>query len=98
MYSQRYGTIPIVRRTGGLADTVTDTIPETIADKTATGIVFDQAESGALLESIKRALILYSNKKIWRQIQVSAMNRDFSWQHSAKQYLTLYQRLIDKKS
>ncbi len=98
MYSQRYGTIPIVRRTGGLADTVTDTIPETIADKTATGIVFDQAESGALLEAIKRALILYSNKKIWRQIQISAMNRDFSWQNSAKHYLTLYQRLIDKKS
>lgn len=98
MYSQRYGTIPIVRCTGGLADTVTDTIPETIVDKTATGIVFNQAESGALLEAIKRALILYSNKKIWRQIQTSAMNRNFSWQNSAKQYLNLYQRLIDKES
>lgn len=97
MYSQRYGTIPIVRRTGGLADTVTDTIPETIADKSATGIVFDQPESGALLEAIKRALLLYSNKKIWKQIQVSAMTRDFSWQVSAKKYLDLYQRVIDKR-
>ena len=98
MYSQRYGTIPIVRRTGGLADTVTDTTPETIADKTATGIVFDQPESGALLEAIKRSLILYSNKKIWKQMQTSAMHRDFSWQVSAKQYLNLYQKIIDKRS
>ena len=97
MYSQRYGTIPIVRRTGGLADTVTDTTPETITDKSATGIVFDQAESGALLEAIKRALLLYSNKKIWKQMQVSAMTRDFSWQVSAKKYLDLYQRVDDKR-
>lgn len=94
MYSQRYGTIPIVRRTGGLADTVTDTIADTIADKSATGIVFDQAEPGALQEAIKRALILYSNKKIWRQMQHTAMNRDFSWQVSAQRYLDLYQQLI----
>lgn len=98
MYSQRYGTIPIVRRTGGLADTVTDTIPETIADKTATGIVFDQAESGALLEAIKRSLILYSNKRIWKQMQTSAMNRDFSWEVSANQYLHLYQRLLGNRT
>lgn len=96
MYSQRYGTIPIVRRTGGLADTVTDAMPETIADKTASGIVFDQAEPGALLEAIKRALLIYANKRVWKQLQRTAMQRDFSWQISAKKYLDLYERMIDR--
>ncbi|MGR9072939.1 MAG: glycogen synthase GlgA [Gammaproteobacteria bacterium] len=90
MYSQRYGTIPIVRRTGGLADTVTDAMPDTVADRTATGIVFDSASSGSLLEAVKRALLLYSNKKIWRQMQSAAMRRDFSWRRSAELYLDLY--------
>lgn len=98
MYSQRYGTIPIVRRTGGLTDTVTDTTPETIANKTATGVVFDKPEAGALLEAIKRTLLLYSNKKIWKKIQINAMNMDFSWQVSGKKYLDLYRRAIAKRS
>ncbi|MFA6051707.1 MAG: glycogen synthase GlgA [Methylobacter sp.] len=90
MYSQRYGTIPVVRKTGGLADTVVDTLPETIAKKTATGIVFNEASPGALLEAIKRAMILYSSASIWKQLQTNGMKKDFSWQQSAKQYLALY--------
>lgn len=93
MYSQRYGTLPIVRKTGGLADTVTDSMPETIANKTASGIVFSEASSGALLEAIKRTLLLYSYPKIWQQIQQNAMAKDFSWQQSAKHYLALYDNL-----
>ena len=73
MYSQRYGTIPIVRKTGGLADTVTDTLPETVANDTASGIVFNEASSGALLEAVKRALILYSSAGTWKKIQMNAM-------------------------
>jgi starch synthase len=93
MYSQRYGTIPIVRKTGGLADTVIDTLPETLRNQTATGIVFNEATPSALLEAIKRTLILYSMPDSWKKIQVNAMSKDFSWQRSAEQYLALYERL-----
>ncbi|MGR8979875.1 MAG: glycogen synthase GlgA [Gammaproteobacteria bacterium] len=93
MYSQRYGTIPIVRRTGGLADTVVDSLPHTVADSSATGIIFNEASAGSLMEAIKRAMILYANHDIWKKIQLSGMKRDFSWQQSAEQYLALYQSL-----
>ena len=93
MYSQRYGTVPIVRKTGGLADTVIDALPETLGNQTATGIVFNEASPSALLEAIKRTLILYSMPDSWKKIQVNAMGKDFSWQRSAKQYLELYQKL-----
>ena len=90
MYSQHYGTIPIVRKTGGLADTVVDTLPETIIDKTATGIAFKEASAGALMEAIKRAMILYTIPDAWKKMQINAMHKDFSWQRSAEQYLALY--------
>ncbi|MDP2904282.1 MAG: glycogen synthase GlgA [Methylovulum sp.] len=90
MYSQRYGTIPIVRKTGGLADTVIDAIPETIADGTATGVVFSEASAGTLIEAIKRAMLLYTNRDAWNKMQIDAMQKDFSWQRSAEQYLALY--------
>ena len=90
MYSQHYGTIPIVRQTGGLADTVIDTLPETISNHTASGIMFKDAHSGTLLEAIKRAMLLYDNHNLWRQIQTNAMNKNFSWRNSAEQYLNLY--------
>ena len=93
MYSQRYGTIPIVRKTGGLADTVVDTLPETLANQTATGIVFNEASAGSLLEAIKRAMILYSYPDTWKKIQINGMKKDFSWQRSAEQYLALYENL-----
>lgn len=91
MYSQRYGTIPIVRETGGLADTVEDALPKNIANNTASGVSFKEASSGALLEAIKRAMLLYSDKKTWQKIQLTAMEKDFSWEKSAKQYLALYE-------
>ncbi len=93
MYSQRYGTIPLVRQTGGLADTVVDAMPDTLNDKSATGIAFDEPTTGALHESIKRSLLLFNDKKTWRDMQKTAMDKDFSWQNSAKQYLKLYQSI-----
>ncbi len=93
MYSQRYGTIPIVRKTGGLADTVTDTLPETLLNNSASGIVFNEASAGSLLEAIKRALILYSTPEYWKKMQVSGMKKDFSWQKSAEKYLSIYDSL-----
>ncbi len=93
MYSQRYGTIPIVRKTGGLADTVMDSLPTTLADKTASGIVFSEASASALLEAIKRTLILYSMPDTWKKMQTNAMNKNFSWQRSAQEYLELYEKI-----
>ncbi|MFK5950888.1 MAG: glycogen synthase GlgA [Methylococcales bacterium] len=93
MYSQRYGTIPIVRETGGLADTIEDALPKSLNKNTATGISFKQASSGALLEAIKRAMLLYNDKKSWKKIQLAAMNKDFSWKSSAKHYLDLYNEI-----
>jgi len=90
MYSQRYGTIPIVRKTGGLADTIEDALPESLKNETATGIAFNHPESDALLEAIKRSLVLFDNKPLWRKIQRSAMKKDFSWTNSARQYQALY--------
>ncbi len=93
MYSQRYGSIPIVRKTGGLADTIEDALPHTLAEGTATGISFDEASPGALMEAIKRSLLLYEAKTNWRKIQHAAMKKDFSWENSAHQYLALYNEL-----
>jgi starch synthase len=93
MYSQRYGTLPIVRKTGGLADTVVDALPQTLANNTASGFVFNDANASALLETIKRAVLLYNDQKLWAKIQANAMTKDFSWRRSAEQYLQLYQSL-----
>lgn len=93
MYSQRYGTIPIVRKTGGLADTIVDALPHTIADGTATGISFNDAKPGAVLEAVKRGLVLYETKHFWKKIQLTAMKKDFSWERSANEYLALYNQI-----
>jgi starch synthase len=93
LYSQRYGTIPIVRKTGGLADTVVDTLPETLSNNTATGFVFNEATSGTLMETIKRALIVYSQPEAWKQLQAGGMQKDYSWNKSAKEYMALYEQL-----
>ena len=94
MYSQRYGTPPIVHRTGGLADTVTDTTSATLADGSATGFMFDEATPAAFLAAVQRALVSYRNTRQWNQIKKHAMERDFSWEASATHYQKLYESLI----
>lgn len=91
MYSQRYGTVPIVRRIGGLADTVENADMDNIIDAKASGIVFEEADADALLEAVTYALRLFSNKTIWGQIQKVGMGKDFSWKKSAEKYLELYE-------
>ncbi len=92
IYSLRYGTLPLVRRTGGLADTVQDWSEGT--DR-ATGFVFDEATPRALLDTLLRALKLYgSDRRGWRRVMANAMARDYSWQQSAKAYLELYRLAI----
>jgi starch synthase len=94
LYSLRYGTVPIVRRVGGLADTVVDASPANIAAGTATGIVFDAATAEALLGAIQRALTLSQDRRRWKKIQLTGMRQDFSWRHSAAEYLLLYETAI----
>ena len=98
MYSLRYGTPPIVHRVGGLADTVVDTTPATLRDGTATGVVFDRADSRVLLEAVKRAILLYGEQeRYWRPMQRHGMGQDFSWRRSAECYLDLYRETLSER-
>jgi len=98
IYSQRYGTVPIVRRTGGLADTVTDTTPASIEAKTATGFSFIPATAMALLEAVERALRYYQQPQVWEQLVSTGMRQDFSWRHSAQLYTDLYKKVLMQRS
>ncbi len=93
MYSQAYGTLPIVYPTGGLRDTVVDATTATLAEGTATGFWMDSLGKPALYRSVLEALRLHGEPEVWRQMQRTAMAQDFSWEHSAKEYLRLYQTL-----
>lgn len=90
MYSQRYGTPVVARVTGGLADTVTDCTPATLAAGTATGFLFREATPEALLEALSRAAAAFANRRTWRALQRNGMARDFSWDASAARYAALY--------
>lgn len=90
MYSLRYGTPPVVYRTGGLADTVVDADAATLADATANGFVFDAPDVAAFLDAIRRALSLYAQPAAWRRVQQAGMGRSFDWRDSAGHYLALY--------
>ena len=93
LYALRYGTVPLVRRVGGLADTVVHTNPASFMQDTATGFVFEDASSRALTVSIQDACTLYRDENAWRQIQQRGMAQDFSWADSAAHYETLYRSL-----
>ena len=84
MYSQRYGTPPVARATGGLADTILDG---------ETGFLFERAESGALSAAVRRAVALWREPGRFREMQLAAMRRDFSWAAAARRYADLYSRL-----
>ncbi len=91
LYSLRYGTVPVVRTTGGLADTVTDFTPETLADGTATGFCFGPYTAGALLEAVQRAVTVYRGQPdAWRRLMQAGMAQDWSWDQSAAGYERLY--------
>ncbi|HMA10537.1 MAG TPA: glycogen synthase GlgA [Steroidobacteraceae bacterium] len=90
MYSLRYGTPPIVFKTGGLADTVVDANAATLDDGSATGFVFDTPDVAGLLEAVRRALDLYRQPAQWRRLQQAGMRQSFDWSESAGHYLALY--------
>jgi len=94
LISMRYGTLPIARRTGGLADTVYEYDPTT---GKGTGFLFDDMSSGALIWAVGRAIDVYRNdKQVWRKMIENAMESDFSWGNSAREYVNLYRKAIEK--
>ncbi|MBW9264082.1 MAG: glycogen synthase GlgA [Candidatus Thiodiazotropha sp. (ex. Lucinisca nassula)] len=97
MYSLRYGTVPIVRRTGGLADTVVDVNPTTLVNGSATGFVFDDADGSSLWGAVEHAINFYRRSATdWEILARTGMLQDFSWEASAQHYLELYQTAIDE--
>ena len=90
LYSLKYGTVPIVRATGGLADTVIDTNAETLANRTATGFSFAEYTSMALSDALSRACETYADKPAWKQLIETGMTQDWSWSQSARRYVELY--------
>jgi starch synthase len=91
MYSLVYGTVPIVRETGGLADTVVK-----FNDKTeeGTGFVYKKYDVDDMLKEIKRAIKIFEDKKTWQKIMRAGMKSDFSWDSSAKKYIELYKTML----
>lgn len=99
MYSLAYGTIPIVRRTGGLADTIVDCSPETLQTGTANGFSFDEFTAEALERCLSRAIRQFNDEPVsWRKLVETGMKTDWSWHASAKKYEQLYQQTILKKT
>lgn len=90
MYSLRYGTIPIVHRTGGLADTVAQWSP---SRRTGTGFLFDHHDPAGLRWAIEAAMATYRDKDAWKQIVAQAMGQDFSWATQARAYESLFARM-----
>ncbi len=92
MIAMRYGSVPIVRNTGGLADTVEDYDPAT---GRGNGFVFEEYDAEALLGAVKRALGAYRRKDLWRRLMERGMRADFSWAASARKYVELYRRALE---
>ncbi len=98
LYSLRYGTLPIVRNVGGLADTVVDANDINRKNKTANGFVVTEQSADALLATLNNALALYQQTTAWKKLQLSAMKGDFSWQRSAEHYIKLYQQALSDRN
>ena len=95
LYSLRYGTLPVVREVGGLADTVVDASDQAMETGTATGFVFRQPLASEFLGAARRAIELWHDQGAWQGMQRVAMAQDFSWQRSAERYLELYRSTTD---
>jgi starch synthase len=93
IYSLKYGTVPVVRKTGGLADTVQDWDEQTTgASNPGTGFSFLEYNPLEMIQALQRALNAYKNKSTWEKIQLNGMKKDFSWKNSALKYKSLYEK------
>lgn len=94
LYGLKYGTLPLVRFTGGLADTVADCSLENLENGSANGFVFYECDNRQLSFAISRAFTMWRNPGLWKKVQYYAMQQDFSWQTIAKAYIALYKRTV----
>ena len=94
MYGLKYGSLPLVRRVGGLADTVTDTDLETLDNQTATGFVFDAFHVDDYRRAIRRAFALYHRRSDWNRVRQTGMKIAFDWASAARHYTNLYENLL----
>lgn len=97
LYGLAYGCVPIVSRTGGLADTVIDANPAALAAEVATGIQMNAVSHNALAMAISRAVELYAQPATWKRLQKNGMQADFSWGASGAAYAALYRQLIEEQ-
>jgi starch synthase len=95
IYSLRYGTVPVVRKTGGLADTIID---YTVDKFNGTGFCFRDYSGASLVSAVNRAIKNFADKNVWEKIQLNGMSKDFSWDSSAKKYIELYKTAIGKRN
>jgi starch synthase len=93
LYALRYGSLPLVRRVGGLADTVVDANAASLAEGEATGFAFDEDSPQALMSVALRAIDLFRQRQLWQRMMRRAMVQDFSWEAAARQYVALYRTL-----
>ena len=91
MYSLKYGTIPVVRKTGGLADSVQDYLQD---PKQGNGFVFEEFTTTALVGAIQNALNVYKDRKKWQELMVRGMTSDYSWPVAAEKYVNIYSKII----
>lgn len=97
LYSLKYGTVPVVHATGGLADTITNLTDETLASGTANGFSFSQYTTAALAQALERACQTYTtNRPVWEQLIRTGMQQDWSWGHSAREYDRLYKHTLTR--
>lgn len=94
VYSLRYGTVPVVRKTGGLADTVKNCTPAAQEKGTCTGFVFREYTSRAMLGALKKALKFYEDREAWKKLATTGMKKDWSWKRSARAYVRLYKKAL----
>jgi starch synthase len=94
LYSLKYGTVPVVHSTGGLADTITNFTETTLAAGTANGFSFDDYTIASLAEALDRACQAYANRPVWQQLVRNGMRQDWSWGHSAREYSHLYEHTL----
>jgi starch synthase len=98
LYGLMYGTLPLVRRVGGLGDTVTDSALENIAEGLASGFVFDAFADEAYLAAVRRSFALFARRRDWNLVQKTGMKQVFSWELAATKYLALYRQAISRRS
>lgn len=98
LYGLRYGCVPLVARTGGLADTVIDANDAALSMGVATGIQFSPVDTGPMMDAMRRAISLFHDKPVWKGMQQAGMKCDVSWTRSAALYANLYKSLLKQKN